>query len=188
MAFPPEQYTSSQLHPFHRLFDQDGHQDSSSLSLYLDPCEFWLFPKLTGYRYETMEEMKEAATKVIDTLTQEDFHGGLPEVVGTVQEVHCSRGRLLRRRLEFYVCTINKSAHTKKVWKPIVCTSYVIVILAFCNHFIFFLMLLFTPRSSRSFRNDYRGTNKTPSQALEMLLQVYGDVCSICHCLPPDRT
>ena len=38
------------------------------------PCDFWLFPKLTGYRYETMEEMKEAVTKVIDTLTQVDFY------------------------------------------------------------------------------------------------------------------
>ena len=40
----------------------------------LAPCDFWLFPKLTGYRYERIEEMKEAVTKVIDTLTQEDFH------------------------------------------------------------------------------------------------------------------
>ena len=48
----------------------------------------------------------------------------LPEVVGTVQ-VHCSRRRLLRRGLQFHVCTINKSAHTKKVWKLIVCTSYI---------------------------------------------------------------
>ena len=28
--------------------------------------------------------------------------------------MHCSRRRLLRRRLEVHVCTINKSAHTKK--------------------------------------------------------------------------
>ena len=41
----------------------------------LAPCDFWLIPKLRGCRYETIEEMKEAATKVIDTLTQEDFHG-----------------------------------------------------------------------------------------------------------------
>ena len=34
-------------------------------------------PKLRGCRYETIEEMKEAVTKVIDTLTQEDFHGAL---------------------------------------------------------------------------------------------------------------
>ena len=41
----------------------------------LSPCDFWLFPKLRGCRYETIEELKEAVTKVIDTLTQEDFHG-----------------------------------------------------------------------------------------------------------------
>ena len=39
------------------------------------PCDFWLFPKLRGCHYETIEEVKEAVTKVIDTLTQEDFHG-----------------------------------------------------------------------------------------------------------------
>ena len=38
------------------------------------PCDIWLYPKLRGCRYETIEEIKEAVTKVIDTLTQEDFH------------------------------------------------------------------------------------------------------------------
>ena len=33
VAFPPGQFTSPQLHPCHILFDQDGHQDSSSASL-----------------------------------------------------------------------------------------------------------------------------------------------------------
>ena len=33
VAFPPGQCTSPQLHPCHRLFDQDGYQDSSSASL-----------------------------------------------------------------------------------------------------------------------------------------------------------
>ena len=41
----------------------------------LAPCDIWLFPKLRGWRYETIEEMKEAVTKVIDMLTQEYFHG-----------------------------------------------------------------------------------------------------------------
>ena len=41
----------------------------------LAPCDFWLFPNLTGCRYETIEEIKEAVTKAIDTLTQEDFPG-----------------------------------------------------------------------------------------------------------------
>ena len=59
VSFPAGQCTSPQLHPCHRLFDQDGHQDSSSPSL------------------------------------------------------------LLRGGLEFHVCTVNKSAHTKKVWKLI---------------------------------------------------------------------
>ena len=40
----------------------------------LAPCDFRLFPKLRGCRYETIKEMKEAVTKVLDTLTQEDFH------------------------------------------------------------------------------------------------------------------
>ena len=40
----------------------------------LAPCDFWLFPKLRGCRYETTEKMKEAVMKVLDTLTQEDFH------------------------------------------------------------------------------------------------------------------
>ena len=33
VAFPPGQYSSPQLHPCHRLSDQDRHQDSSSPSL-----------------------------------------------------------------------------------------------------------------------------------------------------------
>ena len=41
----------------------------------LAPCDFWLSPKLRGSHYETIEVIKEAVTKVIDTLTQEDFHG-----------------------------------------------------------------------------------------------------------------
>ena len=47
----------------------------------LVPCDFWLFPKLRGCRYETIEEGKEAVTKVIDTLTQEDFHGAFQKVL-----------------------------------------------------------------------------------------------------------
>ena len=47
----------------------------------LAPCDFWLFPKLSGCRYETIEEMKETVTKVIDTLTQEDFHGAFQKLL-----------------------------------------------------------------------------------------------------------
>ena len=83
VVFPPGQYTIPQLHPCHRLFDQDGLQDSSSPSNCpgLAPSDFWLFPKLTGCRYETIEEMKEAVTKVIDTIAQEDFHGAFQKLL-----------------------------------------------------------------------------------------------------------
>ena len=40
VAFPPGQCTSPQLHPCHRLFNQDGHQDRPSLSS--RPCSLWL--------------------------------------------------------------------------------------------------------------------------------------------------
>ena len=39
----------------------------------LAPCDFCLFLKLRGCRYETIEEIKEAVTKVIDTFLQEDL-------------------------------------------------------------------------------------------------------------------
>ena len=47
----------------------------------LAPCGFCLFRKLRGCRYETIEEIKEAVTKVIDTLTQEDFDGALQKLL-----------------------------------------------------------------------------------------------------------
>ena len=50
-------------------------------SLDLAPYDFWLFPKLRGCRYETIKLMKEAVTKVIDTLTQKDFHGALQKLL-----------------------------------------------------------------------------------------------------------
>ena len=47
----------------------------------LVPCDLWLFPKLRGCCYEIIEERKEAVTKVIDTLTQEDFHGAFQKLL-----------------------------------------------------------------------------------------------------------
>ena len=51
----------------------------------LAPSDFCLFPKLKenlrGCRYETIEEMKEAVTKVIDMLTQEDFDGAFQKLL-----------------------------------------------------------------------------------------------------------
>ena len=85
VAFPLGQCTSPQLHPYHRPRRASLSQTKMGIKTVrhppycpgLAPCDFWLFPKLRGCRYETIEEMKEAVTKVIDTLTQEDFHGAM---------------------------------------------------------------------------------------------------------------
>ena len=51
----------------------------------LAPGDFWLFPKfkekLRGCRYETIEKMKEAVTKVTDTLTQGDLYGAFQKLL-----------------------------------------------------------------------------------------------------------
>ena len=52
-----------------------------SYSQDLVPCDFWLFSKLRGCRYERIEEMKEAVMKVIDMLTQEDFDGAFQKLL-----------------------------------------------------------------------------------------------------------
>ena len=47
----------------------------------LAPWDFCLFPKFLDCRYEKIEEMKETVTKVIDMLTQEDFHGAFEKLL-----------------------------------------------------------------------------------------------------------
>ena len=84
----------------------------------LAPCDFCLFPKLRGYHYETTEEMKEAVMKVIDTLIQEDFHGAFQKLLEWYKCI-AATGDYFEGGVEFHVCIINKSAHTKKVWKLI---------------------------------------------------------------------
>ena len=64
----------------HPLYSQD-----------LAPCDFWLFPNLRGC-HETIEEMKEAVTKVIDTLTQEDFLGALKKLLERYNKCIASGG------------------------------------------------------------------------------------------------
>ena len=78
VAFTPGQYTS--VHNSILVTDYLTKMGINtvpqpSYSPDLTPCDFWLFPKLRGCRYETIEEMKKAVTKVIDTLTQENFPG-----------------------------------------------------------------------------------------------------------------
>ena len=78
------------------------------------PCNFWLFPKLRGSSYETIEAVK----KVIDTLTQEDFHGAFQKLLERYNKC-IAAGEDYFELDEFHVCTNNKIAKTKKVWKLI---------------------------------------------------------------------
>ena len=79
MAFPPGQGTSPHLHFVRDSLSKMGINTvpRPPYSSDLAPCDIWLFPKLRGCRYETIGEMKETMTKVIDKLTQDDFHGAL---------------------------------------------------------------------------------------------------------------
>ena len=75
VAFPPGQCSSHILVTDYLTKMNIKTVPQPPYSQVLAPCDLWLFPKLRGCRYERIEEMKEAVTKVIDTLTQEDFHG-----------------------------------------------------------------------------------------------------------------
>ena len=74
----------------------------------LAPCDFWLSPKLRGSGHETIEVMKEAVTKVIDMLIQEDFHGTFQNLLDRYKCI-TTGGDYLKDYLEFHVCAINKS-------------------------------------------------------------------------------
>ena len=58
----------------------------------LAPCDFCLFPKLRCCRYETIEKMKEAVTKVFDMLTLEDFHGAFQKLLEQYNECIAAGG------------------------------------------------------------------------------------------------
>ena len=55
-------------------------------------CDFCLFPKLRGCRYGSIEEMKEAVTKVIDTLTQEDLNEAFQNLLERYNKCIAARG------------------------------------------------------------------------------------------------
>ena len=94
-----------------------------------------LLPVTSGYS-KSSEAVDMRQLKRWKTLWHTHTRGlpwGLWEVVGTVQ-VHCSRRRLLRKGIKFHLCPINKSAHTKNVWKLILYTSYLFVIVYIHSH------------------------------------------------------
>ena len=85
----------------------------------LAPCDFWLFPKLRGCRYETIEEVKETVAKVIDTLSQEDLNGALQKLLERYNKC-IAAGRDYFEGDQSFMCVLSiKVAIRKKVWKLI---------------------------------------------------------------------
>ena len=115
VAFPLGQCTSPQLHPCHRLFDQDGHQDSSSPSLLSRHWSLWLLVIPQAQRLSLWDNWGDE--RGCDEGHWHAHTRGLPwsfpEVVGTVQTSTLQPEEII------HVCTINNNAHTKKVWKLI---------------------------------------------------------------------
>ena len=126
LAFPAGQYTSPQLHPYNRLFEQDG-EPREFLNL---PIVETLLPMTFGYSLSSeavvMRELRRWKRLWRRSLTRSHKRTSMgPSRSCWNGTSACNRGKLLRRGLEFHVCTINKSAHMKKVWQLIVCTSFI---------------------------------------------------------------
>ena len=77
------------------------------------PCDFWLFPKLRGCRYETIEEMKEAVTKIIDMLSQEDFHGAFQKLLEQYNKCTAAGGDYFKGNYSF-MCVLSIKVPIRK--------------------------------------------------------------------------
>ena len=82
-------------------------------------CDFWLFPKPTGCRYEAIEEIKKAVTKVIDMLTQEEFHGTFQKLLLRYNKCIAAGGDYFEGDLSSMCVLSIKMSIRKKVWKLI---------------------------------------------------------------------
>ena len=87
VAFPTGQCPSPQLLPCHRLFDQDGHQHSSSASLQSRHCSLLLLVIPDGQRLSLWDNWGDERG-----CDEGHWHAqirglpwGLPEIVGTAQ-------------------------------------------------------------------------------------------------------
>ena len=81
--------------------------------------DFWLFSKLRGCHYETIEEIKEAVTKVIDTLSQVDFHGAFQKLLERYNKYIATEGDYFEADKSFMCVLSIKVPIKKEVWKLI---------------------------------------------------------------------
>ena len=83
VSFLPGQYTSPQFHPYHRQFDQDGHQHSSSASHIVHtllPMTFGYFLSSEAVVMRELRRWKRLWRRSL-TLTQEGFYGALQKLL-----------------------------------------------------------------------------------------------------------
>ena len=83
-------------------------------------CDFWLFPKFRGCRYETIKEMKKAVTKVIDMLTQEDFHGTFETLLERHNKCIAAGGDYFKGDLSF-MCVLSIKMPIRKKSGNLLC-------------------------------------------------------------------
>ena len=116
VAFPPGQYT---VHNYALVKDYLPKLGIKTVpqppcSPDLAPCDFCLFTKLRGCRrYETIEEMKEAVTKVIDTLTQEDLHGAFQKLLERYNKCIAAGGDYFKGDKSF-MCVLSVNVPIRK--------------------------------------------------------------------------
>ena len=77
------------------------------------PCDFCLFPKFRACRYETIEKMKEAVTKVVDKLTQEDFHEAFQKLLERFNRCIAAGGDYFERDKSF-MCVLSIKVPIRK--------------------------------------------------------------------------
>ena len=68
--------------------------------------------------------MKEAVTKIIDTLTREALHGAFQKLLERYNKCIAAGGDYFEKDKSF-MCVLSIKVPIQKVWKLIVCTSYV---------------------------------------------------------------
>ena len=87
-------------------------------------CDFWLFLKLKGNlrgcRNKTIEEMKEVVTKVIDTLTQEDFHEAFQYLLEQYNKYIAAGGDYFEGDLSF-MCVLSIKVFIRKKSGNLLC-------------------------------------------------------------------
>ena len=95
--------TSPSLHPCHRLFDQDGRQDSSSLPIVqtLVPVTFDYSLSTEAVVMRRLRWWKRLWRRSLTRSPQENFHWAFQRLLERYN-------KCIAAGLEFHVCTINK--------------------------------------------------------------------------------